>query len=108
MNERLGVAVRLEAMPSRDQVTSQFLIAVDFAVENDPDGAVFVRDWLMTGIEVDDAEPPHAEAAWPVDMEALVIRPAMANPVAHRADLCRVRTGPQPQLSRDAAHTRFP
>ncbi len=61
----------------------------------------------MTGIQVDDAEPPHTETAGPVDMESLVIRPTMANPVAHRAELRHVHTGPQPQLSCDTAHTCF-
>src|SRR5260370_32610976 len=107
MNQGLGVAVGFEAVPSRDQVAPQLLVAVDFPVEHHPDGTVFIRNRLMAGIEVNDAEPPHAEAARPVEMEALVIRPAMANPVAHRADLRRVRTAAEPQLSRDAAHTRF-
>src|SRR6185437_10148458 len=85
--DRLRVAVRLEAMPACDQVSAQVLIAVNFSVEDHPDGAVFVRDRLVSRGQIDNAEPPHADAAWPIDMEAFIVRSAVAYPVTHLPDL---------------------
>ena len=38
----------------------------------------------MAGGEIDDAEPPHADAAAAIDVDALVVGAAMADLVAHR------------------------
>src|SRR5450432_1485037 len=83
MNERFGVAVGLKAMALGDQLCAQRLVIVDLAVEDHPERAVLIRNGLMAGAEVNDAETAHADGAAAFDMEAFVVRTAMANPVAH-------------------------
>ena len=85
----------------------QRLVIVDLAVEHDQDVAVLVRDRLVPAGQVDDAEPPHAEADPALDERAPVVRAAMADRVAHPADLGLgdVSGADRPH---DAAHLRRP
>ena len=50
-------------MAARLKLRPQFGVVVDFAVEDDPQGAVFVAERLMAGGEVDNAETAHAESS---------------------------------------------
>ena len=56
------VAVSAIGVTLGEQFFSKFDVVVNFAVEYDPDGAVFVANWLMTSLDVDDAEAPHSES----------------------------------------------
>src|ERR1700722_6681528 len=86
VDDHLGVGGRVEAVARGFQVTSQFPVVVDFAVEDDPDRAILVVDWLVPGREIDDAEPPHAERDAGVHPDTLVVRAAMADDGAHAVD----------------------
>ena len=63
---------------------------VDLAVEHDRDGAVFIAERLMAAFEVDDGEPPMAEANRALDEQTLAVGTAMDHDVAHRGDLVGV------------------
>jgi hypothetical protein len=81
-------------------------VVVDLAVEDDPDGAVFVRQRLLAGLEIDDAETAVAEGGSAVDMEARFVGAAMRDDVAHGHDAL---AGVGPELrggdeSGDTAH----
>ena len=78
----VSVAVR-NVCPSRSQRGAQLAVVVDLAVEDHPDGAVLVGDRLVAGRDVDDAQAPHAERDAVLDVEALVVRSAVADDVAH-------------------------
>src|SRR4051812_18422036 len=73
-------------MPARLQFVAQLFVVVDLPVENDRNGAIFVEDRLIAGLEVDDAEPPHAESNLVAEVKALGIRPAVPHRVAHSVD----------------------
>ena len=68
-----------ELRPERAEV-------VDFAVEDDPDGPIFVVDRLMSRRQIDDAQPPHAERNPLVHEPAFVVGAAMPDDLAHPAD----------------------
>src|SRR5262249_1882999 len=105
MNDGLGVARGSKHVPAPGELSSELGIVVDLAVEDDPHRAVFVRDGLVSVREVDDAQPAHAERDAPAEMNALVVRPTMRHPAAHRADLTLGdRTATRAQDSRDSAH----
>jgi hypothetical protein len=72
--------------PAAKQRRAQLAIIVDLAVEDHPNGSVFVRDRLPAGGQIDDAEAPHAQAHAPFDPIALVIRAAVPDLVAHGLD----------------------
>ncbi len=59
----------------------------------------------MAGVEVDDAEAAHSDAAGSVDVETLVIGAAMAYRIAHGADAAERGVSSEQKLTRDAAHT---
>ncbi len=48
MNDGFRIGIRPEGVTARDQIVAQLFIVVDFAVENDPDRSVFIRDGLMS------------------------------------------------------------
>jgi hypothetical protein len=60
-------------------------VVVDFTVENNRYGTVFVADGLVTRGEVDDTEAAHAQADLTLREKAVVIRAAVRNNVAHAA-----------------------
>jgi hypothetical protein len=103
VNQSISVAACLNSMPTRRQIVAQFAIVIDLAVEDGPDSPVFVRDRLAAR-EVNDAEPPNADSAPAGHVVTLLIRPALADYVAHRADLTKLRVPLVRELSGDAAH----
>src|SRR4051794_38870532 len=54
----------------------------DLAVENDRVTFIGAEDGLMAPLDVDDAEPAHPEAEIAVGQISVLVRTAMANPVA--------------------------
>ena len=104
MHQRFGVAVGLEAMAGANQIRAQFLEVVNLAVEDHPDGSVFVGNGLVAGAEIDDAEPPHADPAAAVDVIAFVVRSAMPDLIAHRADVGQIGLPLAQKLSGNATH----
>src|SRR5882724_2856761 len=105
MNQRFRVAVGFESMAGADQIRAQFLEVIDLAIEDYPHGSVFVGHGLVAARQIDDAEAPHAEAAATGDMIAFIIRAAVPDLIAHRADLCRIGIPLSQDLSGDATHT---
>src|SRR6185295_19083904 len=83
VNDRFGVAVGVEAMTPRDQFCSKLGIVMNFAIEDDPDRAVFVLDWLLAGRQIDDREPPHTECYTGHDAASFVVRTTVADRSAH-------------------------
>ena len=93
-------------MPARHQTVAQVLVVVDLPVEHDDFGAVFVEHRLPAAPQIDDAEPPHAEANRPAHVESLVVGAAMSQGGAH-ATHKSLRDGPFPLAVHnacDAAH----
>ena len=105
MNQSFGVAVSAELMSLGDQILAQFLVVVDLAIEDHPDAAILVRDRLMTGAEIDDAEPAHPDAAGTVGVDTFIVGPAVADEVAHRPHVCNLRVAIPKEKSRDPAHS---
>src|SRR5262249_16769726 len=86
MSDDLAVAVALEGMAARHQAVGELAIVVDLAVEDHPYRAVFVRDRLVSAVEIDDREPAEAEDDVARLLEALLVRPARALDIAHALD----------------------
>jgi hypothetical protein len=53
------------------------LVVVDLAVEDDDHRAVFVEQRLLAGGDVDDRQPPVAEADAGLDVQAALVRAAV-------------------------------
>jgi hypothetical protein len=83
MNNRFGVALSPIAVAASLQILAQFPVIVDFAVENDPNGFVFIADGLMTGLNVDDAEAPHRQSDIVLDKKTVIVGATMDDLPVH-------------------------
>ena len=61
VDEHFGVALGAEVVPGAFQPAAQVAEVVDFAVEDDPDRAVFVGERLLAAGHVDDRQPAMAQ-----------------------------------------------
>ena len=106
VDDDLGVALGVEAVAGGLQFGNQFLVVVDLAVEDHDHRAVLVEQRLLAGGDVDDAQPPVAEAQPGLDVQAafvgaavgLRVVHALEHGVPHRALAAGV------ELAGDAAH----
>src|SRR5579864_6101839 len=94
MNDGFGIAVCAIAMAASDQILPQGAMIVDFAVEDDPDGTIFIADRLMSTRNVDDAETAHAEPDPALREESVIIGTAVRHDVAHVPQSARIGLRP--------------
>ena len=76
---QLGIAARGQAMPARDQLGLQLGVFEHLPVLRDPHGAVFIADRLAASGQVDDRQPPRAHRQARLEVDLLVVRPAMGD-----------------------------
>ena len=107
VHQHLRIGAGLAPMSSGDQILFQFQVVVDLAVEDDPDGAIFVRDRLLPGLQIDDCQAPHTQGDGLPHVEPFVIGAAMNDSVSHRAQKRRIRGSRRVDVdvSGDAAHS---
>ena len=91
MDDGFGVATRPVAMTGGFELRADVGVVVDLAVEDDPDRPVFVRQRLMAGCHIDDAQPAMGQTGEVVDVDAGFVRATMPDDVPHR-------TQPRPLL----------
>src|SRR2546429_3082978 len=70
MNDYFSVACGRKSMPPAFKLFSERLVVINFAVEDSHDSPVFVVYWLLSSIQIDDAEPPHSDCEVPVSKPA--------------------------------------
>src|SRR5690349_19801504 len=104
MNDCFGIAGGLQAMAAFEERLTQFLIVVNLPVEDDPNRSVLVADRLLARLEVDDAEPPHAEADTRAKVHPFFIRSTMHQHLTHRANLLLEDRFVKSNDSRNATH----
>jgi len=83
MHDSFSIAFGAIAMPLRFKVFAEFLMIVDFTVEDNPEALVFIRDWLMTSLNVDNAEPAHGQSDILFEKEAFIVGPAVRDAPVH-------------------------
>ncbi len=83
MDNRFGIGFRAEVVAGFFEPLAQLLEIINFAVQNYPDRAVFIRHRLVAAGNVDDAEAPHAERHAAAVIKAIVIGAAMRDDAAH-------------------------
>src|SRR5262245_10093456 len=94
-------------MAAREEAGRQLAVVVDLPVEDHPDRAVFVGDWLVPRLEVDDAEAPHPKPHAGLRVDTPLVRAAMDQRLSHGAEHTQAfRPGLVPTDTEDAAHAR--
>src|SRR6478672_8972632 len=84
VNNDFRVASGAELMSERLQALRQLREVIDLAVEDYPNGAVFVAEWLLTSFDVDYAEATVSEGNPSCRILPQSVRPAMRNGGIHR------------------------
>ena len=62
MNNAFCVAAGLVAMSASNHFFPQLSVVINFAVVHHPDGLILVGKGLVSGREIDDAEPAHSQS----------------------------------------------
>jgi hypothetical protein len=83
VQDRLGVAGRLERVTLRDELRAQLHEVVDLAVEDDRDRAVLVEDRLVRARAIDDRESPEREPHAAALQKAVGVGTAMRHRAGH-------------------------
>src|SRR5258705_4817383 len=101
MHDNFRVGLRTNPVTPALELIAEGLEVVDLPVVDDPDGPVLVRDRLVAGLEIDDAQPAHAERRVVVVIGALVIRSAMpegsGHPLQRAASVRHASIGQKPR-----------
>jgi hypothetical protein len=83
VDDGFGVAVGVEGVTQFFELFPQLEIVVDLAVEDYPGTAISIVNGLLTAFEVDNCEATHRQTHRAVDVEAILVRPAVTNGVIH-------------------------
>jgi hypothetical protein len=67
VQDRFGIAMGLEFVAACDQFFAVICMVIDLAVIDDHAGLIVIEHRLVTVSNVDDAQPPVAEAYAPID-----------------------------------------
>ena len=86
VNDGFSIAIGIKGVAEFLELFAQLAIVVDLAIENDPRGAILIVNRLPAAREIDNRQPAHPQAHGPAEIEAVFVRTAMANCVAHPAD----------------------
>jgi hypothetical protein len=87
MHDRFGVGAGAENMSDALQVGAQLELIEYLAVEDGPDGLVFVTDRLIASGQIDDGEARVRQAHGAALMEAEAIGPAVTQRADHALQL---------------------
>src|SRR6185436_4063144 len=85
MRQDFGIRRAVENVAAGLELRAQFAIVINLSVEDDRDALVFVIGGLLSGHQVDDRQPAHAERDTVTNDITFGVRTAMKHPVAHRA-----------------------
>src|SRR5687768_17596427 len=86
----------MELVAEVHELFADFFVVVDFAVKNDPGGAVLIGDRLLAGFQIDNRKTTHRHSDMPLDIEAILVRPAVADCLIHAIEQLPVNRLPVP------------
>src|SRR2546426_7192665 len=87
MDDHLRIRLGAEPMPLGLEMWAEFPEVINLAVEHDRNSAGFVKNRLMAGGEVDDAEAADPQSDPPLPEHALIVWPAMLEARTHALQL---------------------
>jgi len=107
VDDGFGIGVGAVAVAARLQAWAQRGVIVDFAVEDDPNCAVFVAERLVPAGDVNNTETPHADRGWPIAVNAFIVWAAVGHGGAHLPHHGRIGAYVPTKLHQtsDATHT---
>src|ERR1700687_3833605 len=85
VNDCFSIAIGVENVAELFQPFAQLAVVVNLAVENNPGSAVLIMDWLLSALQIDNREPPHAQGHRALEIETVVVGPPVPDSAAHPA-----------------------
>jgi alpha-L-fucosidase len=85
-----GVSLCFEVVTATLKLGAEIEKVVDLTIENHPDGSVFVKDWLLTARQINNAEAAHSEGDITLDKDAFGIRTTVNDGFTHAVNESRV------------------
>ena len=83
MNQNLGIRPGVKLVAPLLKIVPQGSEVVDFPIKDYPHRTIFIVNGLMTGDEIDNAEPPDCKTNWSLGIYTTVVRPTMNHGVTH-------------------------
>jgi len=83
VEDDLGIGVRCKLVPASFEFGAQLHIIKHLAIEDDPECAVLIADGLLAARKVDDAQAGISQADTIGEINAELVRPAMADHAKH-------------------------
>jgi hypothetical protein len=90
VNDRLGIAVCVKGVAEFFEFVAKLAVVVYLAVKNYPGSAILIVNGLLSALQVNDRQPPHAQTNRALEVEAVLVWSAVAYGGAHFADQCLV------------------
>src|ERR1700722_11756084 len=84
MDDDFSIAMRLELMTKPYQLGHRLAVIVDFTVEDDPDIASLVIEWLLAASDINDRQPAMTQPDARLQQEAIAVGSAMGDGIVHR------------------------
>src|SRR5260370_35569459 len=86
MHENLGIAAGLKQMSASYKILQEFAEVIDFAVEDNLYGSVFISEWLIAPGHVDDAKAAVPERDIGIEVISIRVWPSVDEAIAHIPD----------------------
>src|SRR6516164_6185303 len=83
VDDGFRVAPRAIAVSAGLQVWPQLFVIINLAVVNQPHVSIFVRERLVAGLEIDDAQPAHRQSHILGQIETSIVGAAMYDLLVH-------------------------
>ena len=104
MDDGLGIALRAITVAAGFEIRAQLLVVVDFAVVNNPEVLVLVRDWLVPCLDVDNAQSAHGQSNVALHKEPVIIRTTVHDLRIHIRQRVAFHV-PDPTETKDSANS---
>jgi hypothetical protein len=83
VDDDFDIRIGPETMAGGLQVSTQFLVVVDFSIAHNRDRAIFIGNGLIAGLQVDDAQSAEAETDTWFNKVPVSIRSTVGHRVRH-------------------------
>jgi hypothetical protein len=83
VHDRFGIGTSTVLVAGGLEPSADGLMVVNLAIEDDPDGVVFVRQRLVACRQIDNAQPTMAKRRVAIDKQAGIIRSTMGDDITH-------------------------
>src|SRR5262249_37826942 len=86
VNNRFCIRIGPVSVAALLESLTQLRMVINFAIEDDPNGPIFVAEGLVSAGDVNNAEPAHPDGGWAVGIYAFIVWAAVRHGGAHAAN----------------------